>query len=685
MMSIWHNNKQLVRRFRGTDEIVAAYRGTQQVYSTKIPRANLGLESALTGPFRVMFLGSSTTAGSGAKKFEDYVHNFTGHLLTDTPAQASHQVRQGSGTVASPTATGFHFLNAGVGGANSLSYFGSGRLSLATSFVPHLAIHMIGSNDYHEQRSLAAYKDGLRTAIESINGLSPGGKHVLVHSYKRTDTTVTTIPWEAYGQALREVASEYSNAHFVDVSGDFAALSTSEYLSGDKVHATVNGYELLAKFIAKRLGLRDRSGEIIWGMDAGQFELNEGTLASSIPPVPGSLEMINAQQPTAASRPRFRNRAEGKWFDFDGTDDYMDVIGGFAAAHGMPVTVYLVVESLGGTTGGDTQPFFSRSVNGDSGWWWVWREKAARLLKAAHSSAWGSNTPMGDFGDSERGIIAVTMFSNRQGRMWINNRIPMKTHPDSADYAGGPWMKSVRLGSNSTAGNFSAMKLREISFEHASGNDADVVARMEALADKHGITLAEGIETVYLTGTSGSASRDQLRSALSALGLSHTTVSRLPFALDTTHATILTDLFIGMRALEAVPYFSLDGIISTAGMFRGCWALKSIPMINTSSVTNASFMFDDARALESVPALDMSSCTNTTSMFGNCGSLTSAPLKNLKTSLNMSATKLTPQAAEELIAGLSTVTSATLTLPTTAQGANISVAIARGWTVVGVT
>ena len=619
-MPIQRGSQKVIRRYRGSKEILASYRGTQQTYSTRV---DLGLKAALTGPLRVMFLGSSTTAGSGVKKYEDYVHNFTGHLLTDTPAQASHQVRQGSGTVASPTATGFHFLNAGVGGTNSLSYFGSGRLSLAQSFVPHLAIHMIGSNDYHEQRSLDAYKDGLRTAIESINGISPGCKHVLVHSYKRTDTAVTTIPWEAYGQALRQVASEYSNAHFVDVSGDFAALPTSEYLSGDRVHATVSGYELLAKFIAKRLGLKDRSGEIIWGMDAGQFDLNEGTLVSSIPPVPGSLETINAQQSTAARRPLFRNRAAGKWLDFDGADDYMDVIGGFAAAHGMPVTVYLVVESLGGTAGGDTQPFFSRSVSGDSGWWWVWREKAARLLKAAHSSAWGSGSPLGNFGDNERGIIAVTMFSNRQGRVWINSLTPVRAEPDSADYAGGPWMQSVRLGSNSTAGNFSAMKLREISFEHASGDDADVVARMEALADKHSVVLEvwSAKPTVTITGTSGYQSRDQFRAACTQYGVDYRTVKELPFLLDTSQATVLADMFYGCSSLTTVPDLDTSRVTDMSFMFWGCSSLTRVPDLDTRRVTNVSFMFRDCSSLTdgNVRCIGRHPSVNTQSMILGSG------------------------------------------------------------------
>ena len=615
-MPIQRGSQKVIKRYRGSKEILASYRGTQQTYSTRV---DLGLKAALTGPLRVMFLGSSTTAGSGVKKYEDYVHNFTGHLLTDTPAQASHQVRQGSGTVASPTATGFHFLNAGVGGTNSLSYFGSGRLSLAQSFVPHLAIHMIGSNDYHEQRSLDAYKDGLRTAIESINGISPGCKHVLVHSYKRTDTAVTTIPWEAYGQALRQVASEYSNAHFVDVSGDFVALPTSEYLSGDNVHATVRGYELLAKFIAKRLDLKDRSGEIIWGMDAGQFDLNEGTPASSIPPVPGSLETINVQQPTADRRPLFRNRAAGKWFDFDGADDYMDVIGGFAAAHGMPVTVYLVVESLGGTAGGDTQPFFSRSVNGDSGWWWAWREKAARLLKAAHSSAWGSGSPLGNFGDSERGIIAVTMFSNRQGRVWINSLTPVRAEPDPADYAGGPWMQSVRLGSNSTAGNFSAMKLREISFEHASGDDADVVARMEALADKHGVVL--DLETIVVTGTSGTVSRDQFRAACTQYGVDYRTVQELPFLLDTSQATNLNSMFYGCSSLVTVPDLDTSQATNLYGMFDGCRSLTKVPDLNTSQATILTYMFYNCASLTTVPDLETSQATSLNYMFYGCSSL----------------------------------------------------------------
>lgn len=488
-MPIYRDGKEIVDRYRGEQKILSSYRGDQQIYSSHFEPV-LDLSAARTGPYRVMFVGSSTTHGGNVKNHEDYVHNFMAHLTTDTPARAETLVRQNTGNITRPTTQGFHFLNAGIGGTTSSNYLNiPGALQLLWSYTPHLVIHMIGSNDYHQQVPIETYSLNVGGMIAGLPGYAPGSIHVLVHSYKRTDTTNPTITWDQYGAALKGVADLLPHAHFVDVSGDFARLPTSDYLSGDRVHATPQGYELLAKFIARRLGLNDRNGELVWGMDASEFALANGTLSASIPPMPGSLETTNATQSEAPRRPIFRNLAAGKWFDFDGVDDMMNVVGGFAAVHGMPITFYLVFESLGGTAGSATQPFFSRSVSGDNGWWWVWRERDQAQLKAAHSSAWGNPIPMGSLTSTQRGIVAVTMFANRRGLLWANSRTPAQVQADAPDYGGGPWMRSLRLGSNANGSNFSSMKMREVRFEHSVGSNADVVSRMEELAAKHNVTL----------------------------------------------------------------------------------------------------------------------------------------------------------------------------------------------------
>lgn len=192
---------------------------------------------------------------------------------------------------------------------------------------------------------------------------------------------------------------------------------------------------------------------------------------------------------------------------------------------------------------------------------------------------------------------------------------------------------------------------------------------------------------VKITGTTGLQSRDQLRAALAARGLSHATVTTIPFRLDTSSASDLTDLFIGCRALETVPEMDTSNVTSMAGMFRGCRSITSVPVLDTSNVVDMGFMFDDATALETVPAFDMGAVREAPFMFRGCGSLREAPLRELSVSLDLSDTVLDPAAADELIAGLVEVTGGgrVLTLPSTADGANVAEAIRRGWSVAGVT
>lgn len=490
-MPIHRGVQKVVKRYRGTQEILATYRGDSLVWQNKV---DLGLERAKTQPYRVMFMGSSTTQGYLIERNEGYVNNMLGAFLTAQPmVEASQLVHQNSGTISTPTAPGFHFLNAGLGGTTSANYYGSARKTLVSGFKPTLVLHMIGSNDYQHQMAISTYTANLNSVLSDIDsrvGGSQNVKHVLIQSYRRTDRADTGITWAQYGQALSSVAAGRSNTTYIDTMPRFNAYGWSDRdLMADRIHTTVAGYQLLARFVSQELGLDDREGQTIWALDAGEYTgINDQTPASSFPPTDESMQRGNVTS-SGTARPLFRNTSSGRWFQFDGSNDYMDITSGFKGAHGMPITFYAVVESLGGTAGTESQPFFSRSIGGDNGWWWAWREKSANTIKAALNSASGNANHMDNLANNLRGVIAVTMFSNSRGVMYINSKYSTPVNAVIVDANLGPWMKSLRLGSNSGLSSFSAMDLREVRFEHGGWDAEHVRSRIAQLAQKHSINI----------------------------------------------------------------------------------------------------------------------------------------------------------------------------------------------------
>ena len=439
-------------------------------------------------------MGSSTTQGYLIEKNEGYVNNMLGAFLTAQPmVEASQLVHQNSGSISTPTAAGFHFLNAGLGGTTSANYYGTARGTLVSGFKPTLVLHMIGSNDYQHQMLISTYEANLNSVLDDIDsrvGGSQNVQHVLIQSYRRADRADTGITWAQYGQAQSRVAAGRSNTVYIDTMPRFNDYGWSDKdLMPDRIHTTVAGYQLLARFISQELGLDDREGETIWAIDAEDFpNVSDGTPASNFPATSDSMQLKNVSS-SGTARPLFRNTSSGKWFQFDGSNDYMDITSGFDGAHGMPITFYAVVESLGGTSGTESQPFFSRSVNGDNGWWWAWREKSANTIKAALNSAFGNPNHMDNLANNLRGVIAVTMFSNSRGVMYINSKYSTPVNAEVVDPNLGPWMKSLRLGANSGLSSFSAMDLREMRFEHGGWDVEHVRSRIAQLAQKHSINI----------------------------------------------------------------------------------------------------------------------------------------------------------------------------------------------------
>lgn len=105
------------------------------------------------------------------------------------------------------------------------------------------------------------------------------------------------------------------------------------------------------------------------------------------------------------------------------------------------------------------------------------------------------------------------------------------------------------------------------------------------------------VEVMPATPSYGDAS-DWLRGKLTEYGLDYTTVTELPFDIDTGKATNMGSMFFKFSSLTTAP-----------------------PM-DTSQVTNMQNMFARCAALTTVPALDTSRAVNMYQMFWNCSSLT---------------------------------------------------------------
>lgn len=126
---------------------------------------------------------------------------------------------------------------------------------------------------------------------------------------------------------------------------------------------------------------------------------------------------------------------------------------------------------------------------------------------------------------------------------------------------------------------------------------------------------------VQITGTSGMTSRNQLRDAVTALGLNYRTVTHLPFEIDTSQATSLLDLFNGWTALVVAPEMTTPQVTDMGGLFRGCTALEYVGDLQTSNVTNAGYMFNACPALTdgNVRLLGKHPNVSTTAMIANSG------------------------------------------------------------------
>ena len=160
------------------------------------------------------------------------------------------------------TNAGMVWLQGAEGGTRAENYLPEARLQKIALAAPNYVIHSIGSSDYAAQRPLESYKTWMRNAVERIEADTPGVVNVLVHQQARPDYPNMPVPWEAYGEALKEVADEVPSRVFIDINSmlDLYTIGIPGNRHGlvrvaDNVHPSNQGHKVIADVLGNALGI----------------------------------------------------------------------------------------------------------------------------------------------------------------------------------------------------------------------------------------------------------------------------------------------------------------------------------------------------------------------------------------------------------------------------------------------
>lgn len=214
-------------------------------------------------PVRLLFVGSSTTAGVGATSVGSrYVDLFVSRMRAEfpVPGQRDTGVRDIQRSVDHPVrGPGVQGVNGGVGGSTAATYLSAAHEYGVGILQPTCVVHMIGSNDSVARVPAATYRADVERAIARIDALVDDPPcHLLLQPVRRYQVGVET--WNLYRDALRDVASSRPRVTFVDIGGAFEARDAlgadpEDLIGPDAVHPTDRGHELIAETLSTALGL----------------------------------------------------------------------------------------------------------------------------------------------------------------------------------------------------------------------------------------------------------------------------------------------------------------------------------------------------------------------------------------------------------------------------------------------
>jgi lysophospholipase L1-like esterase len=235
------------------------------------------LDGALTArkttPARIVFAGSSTTAGSNASApAKRWVNTFMTFLQTAYPSGAASEpptvadVNGAFGTITPlPGVQGF---NIGQSSTTAATFLTDAESQILTSLDPSVIFYMVGSNDFGTNVPISTFTTNLQNRINYNKArlLNRPCAHILVGAYERWDVTGTT-PWAQYGGAMQAIAdASPSDTLCVDLNSRYVAYNIpgakglpggagapgtdpNGLISSDKIHQNDTGHEQMARWI----------------------------------------------------------------------------------------------------------------------------------------------------------------------------------------------------------------------------------------------------------------------------------------------------------------------------------------------------------------------------------------------------------------------------------------------------
>lgn len=501
-MSIIVDGHTIGQVFHGADPIAEVYHGADLVWQNKAQtKMDYGWADAQTSPYRVLFLGSSTTYGHNVAWPEGFSNQMVAHIVSDQIPVPATPVQRSTSSRNAPTGAGFHFHNAGVGGATSATYWSAAQRTLTAAFLPRLVVHMIGSNDYSGQMSPDVYRANVERAITEVNNRSTGCRHLLVHQFRREDVTNPAHPWTAYRDELKAIAGARDDTDFCDADRILTEEIgwSSSYLQDDKVHANWLGNTLLARAVRNYLGLDTHDGELIYGWNIKtDTHLTDGTRLSSKGPAEGSKITLPLQS-TGNNRPQVRNRNGVMSVDFYNGALKMSTAA-WPGAVAAPMTMYITSRMFNDSFGTSQKPIFTRALSADDGYLWAWRDTNSGTLNAALGSASSPGAPVSRDTIDAPSVIAVTFHPNGWQTVYVNSTVGVDIAPMNSAEAAGPWLKSLKLMTNTGENTWGEVDMYDFRLVKS---DPDVPSSMRELGDEWGIQIITRASGWYNSGEDG--------------------------------------------------------------------------------------------------------------------------------------------------------------------------------------
>lgn len=217
-------------------------------------------------PVRLLFLGSSTTAGVGASSpAARFLDQAVARLQERFPAGTTSPPRTRGlrdSTDRPDEKPGVQGINGALGGATAASYFTDAHEYAVRVLQPACVVHMIGSNDTVARvpaSTFVAQVEGVVRRIDAASARPPC--HVLLQPVRRYQ--VSPEAWQEYRDALQQLAARLPRATFVDVGSTFEAhdalgADPDDLVGPDAVHLTDAGHALLARTLVDALALTRR-------------------------------------------------------------------------------------------------------------------------------------------------------------------------------------------------------------------------------------------------------------------------------------------------------------------------------------------------------------------------------------------------------------------------------------------